>query len=156
MLADTDRAIAALHAIPPTIDHDTRARVGMAAKDAGVTFDDYDAWQATNPRYNAGEVRSMWNSYGDGPVKAGTLFKVAAEHGYRMNGSKPQQRPIQAPSKPVEPAAQACPWHECRRSLEPLRSCSKQAPLHHAKTSRWRAPGCFARGACWRWLAYWW
>jgi putative DNA primase/helicase len=72
MLADTSRAVDALHAIPPTIDHDTRARVGMAAKDAGVTFADYDAWQSTNPRYNAIEVRSMWQSYDDGPVKAGT------------------------------------------------------------------------------------
>jgi hypothetical protein len=120
MLADTDRAIAALHAIPPTIDHDTRARVGMAAKDAGVTFDDYDAWQATNPRYNAAEVRSMWNSYKEGPVKAGTLFKVAAEHGYRMNGAKPQRRAIQAPSKPIEPPRKPAPgmsaaevWERC-------------------------------------------
>ena len=120
MLADTDRAIAALHAIPPTIDHDTRARVGMAAKDAGVTFDDYDAWQATNPRYNAAEVRSMWNSYNDGPVKAGTLFKVAAEHGHRMNGAKPQPRPIQATRKPAEPPRKPAPgmsaaevWERC-------------------------------------------
>jgi putative DNA primase/helicase len=113
MLTDTSRAVDALHAIPPTIDHDTRARVGMAAKDAGVTFDDYDAWQSTNPRYNAVEVRSMWHSYDDGPVKAGTLYRIAAEHGWRINGNtKPKPKPKTAQERI------ACP--QSRRASLPL------------------------------------
>lgn len=95
-----EQAFDALLTIPPTIDHDTRAKVGMGAKDAGVTFDDYDAWQSTNPRYDAGEVRSMWHSFTDGPVKAGTLFSIAKEHGWTPNGTA---SPYKAPSKPARP-----------------------------------------------------
>lgn len=110
MLADLSRASDAMNAIPATIDHDTRARVGMAAKDAGVSFDDYDAWQSTNPRYDAAEVRSMWNSYTDGPVKAGTLYRIAAEYGWRMSGDKPQSKPTARPTtKPAEPPRKPAP-----------------------------------------------
>lgn len=116
---DIDRAVAALFSIPPTIEHDTRARVGMAAKDAGVTFDVYNKWQENNPRYNAAEVRSMWKSYKVGPVKVGTLFSIAREHGFEPNG-KPQQRPIQAPQKAAEPPRKLAPgmsaaevWERC-------------------------------------------
>lgn len=106
MQPDIDNAVGALNAIPATIEHDTRAKVGMAFKDACGQFDDYDAWQATNPRYDAAEVRSMWNSYTEGPVKAGTLFKIAAEYGWhggkpqRKAPAKPQAKPSQAPAKP--------------------------------------------------------
>jgi putative DNA primase/helicase len=116
---DIDRAVAALFSIPPTIDHDTRARVGMAAKDAGVKFDVYNKWQENNPRYNAAEVRSMWKSYKVGPVKVGTLFAIAREHGFKPNG-KPQHRPIQAPQKAAEPPRRSAPgmspsevWERC-------------------------------------------
>ncbi len=96
----TEQAFDALQTIPPTIDHDTRARVGMASKDAGISLDDYDAWQSANPRYDAGEVRSMWHSFTDGPVKAGTLFSIAKEHGWTPNGTA---SPYKAPSKPARP-----------------------------------------------------
>ena len=100
---DIERAIDALHSIPPTIGHDTRVLVGMAAKEAGITFEEYDFWQSTNPRYDALEVRSMWNSYHDGAIKRGTLFKIAADHGYR-NGDKPKvQATLQRTSKAIEP-----------------------------------------------------
>lgn len=88
----------------------------MAAKDAGVTFDDYDTWQSANPKYDAAEVRSMWSGYKDGPVKAGTLFKIAAEHGW-VNSEKPQSKPT---SKASEPARKPIPgkgatdvWNRC-------------------------------------------
>jgi len=116
-----EQAFGALLAIPPTIAHDTRARVGMAAKDAGISLDDYDAWQSANPRYNAGEVRSMWHSFTDGPVKAGTLFSIAREHGWAPNG---RASPFEAHSKPARTAkpqrkpapgmAAADVWERCQ------------------------------------------
>jgi putative DNA primase/helicase len=147
MLADTSRAVDALHAIPPTIDHDTRARVGMAAKDAGVTFADYDAWQSTNPRYNAIEVRSMWQSYDDGPVKAGTLYRIAAEHGWRINGNtKPKTGPEKI-SKPAEPPRKPAPGMGAAGVWEPLPARNESAPVHCSEASRRGAVGSLARGA---------
>jgi putative DNA primase/helicase len=110
-----DRACEALHSIPSTIGHDIRARVGMAAKDAGVPFEEYDTWQSTNPRYDAAEVRSMWNSYGDGPVKAGTLFKIAAEYGYRINGEKPKSKPAaRSATRAADPPRKPAPGLSAR------------------------------------------
>jgi len=117
-----DQAIDALLSIPATIDHDTRARIGMGAKDAGLTLDDYDSWQATNPRYDKSEVRSMWNSFADGPVKAGTLFSIAKEHGWAPTGAprqtKATTRPVEAPRKPAPGMAPAEVWGRC----EPVKS----------------------------------
>lgn len=124
----TAQAFDALLAIPPTIDHDTRARVGMAAKDAGITFDDYDAWQSTNPRYDAGEVRSMWHGFKDGPVKAGTLFSIAKQHGWKPKGNQDGvdfsallKQPPKATTKPQEPPRKLAPgmgasevWNRCQ------------------------------------------
>nr|WP_326527941.1 AAA family ATPase [Rhodoferax sp.] len=141
MLTDTSRAVDALHAIPPTIDHDTRARVGMAAKDAGVTFDDYDAWQSTNPRYNAVEVRSMWHSYDDGPVKAGTLYRIAAEHGWRINGNtKPKPKPKTAQERI------ACPVEQPRKPVPGMSAAevydrSQPAKNQHAYIAAKKAAG---------------
>lgn len=114
-----EQAFDALLTIPPNIDHDTRARIGMGAKDAGVTFDDYDSWQSANPRYDAAEVRSMWHSYTDGPVKAGTLFSIAKEHGWAPTGNTPRTAPERV-RKPAEPRKQPAPgmgaaevWNRC-------------------------------------------
>jgi len=97
------RASYAMHLIPSTIEHDTRARVGMGARDGGVTFDDYDAWQSSNPHYDAQEVRSMWNSYKPGPVGVATLFHIAKDYGYSNGGDRTAPRPKQAPRKATKP-----------------------------------------------------
>ena len=122
MRNDINRARDALNAIPATIDHDTRARVGMAAKVAGLTFEDYDTWQLTNPRYDRQEVRAMWNGFDiNGAVREGTLFGVAAEHGYRNGHDKaPGQAPVKATTKHQEPPRKPAPgkspaevWARC-------------------------------------------
>ena len=59
-----------MHLIPPTIEHDTRAKVGMGAKDGGVDFGDFDEWQQGNPRCDPLEVRAMWRSFKPGVVGA--------------------------------------------------------------------------------------
>lgn len=116
-----EQAFDALLTIPATIDHDTRARLGMGAKDAGVSLEDYDAWQSANPRYNAVEVRSMWHSFTDGPVKAGTLFAIAKEHGWAANGTASHKPAPARISKPVEPQRKPAPgmaaaevWNRCQ------------------------------------------
>lgn len=117
---DTDRAAAALQAIPPDCDRSTWVRVGMAAKSAGVDFDAFDAWSAQAGNYNASDCRSAWRSFKPGKVSAATLFHMAREHGWR-DGDKPrQQSPRKAASRPAEPPRKPRPgmapadvWARC-------------------------------------------
>lgn len=120
-MTDTAKAIDALHSIPPDIDRDSWVRVAMAANAAGVGFDDFDAWSAGAGNYDAAAARDVWRSITPGKgVGAGTLYRVAAEHGWRMGEGKPQQRPMQAPRKAPEQPRQPAPgmspaevWARC-------------------------------------------
>ena len=126
---DTDlavRASYALHLIPSTIAHDDRARVGMGARDAGVTFDDYNDWQMSNPRYDPVEVRSMWNSYKDGPVKVATLFHIAKEYGYQAKGDRTAPMRQQATRKTPEPPRKPAKGMSPAEVWERLKPASNQ------------------------------
>ena len=121
MAADTDRAREALHAIPPDLPRDEWVKVGMGAHAAGVDFDTFDAWSASAGNYNAAASRDVWRSIKPGKgVGAGTLFRMAAENGWRMGEGKPQQRAAQAPKKAAEPPRKPAPgmspaevWNRC-------------------------------------------
>ena len=113
MLTDTAKAIDALHSIPPDLPRDEWVKVGMGAHAAGVDFDTFDAWSAGAGNYDAAASRDVWRSIKPGKgVGAGTLFRMAAENGWRMGEGKPQQKPMQCPhprTKPRAHRAQACP-----------------------------------------------
>jgi len=125
-MTDTAKAIDALHAIPPDTDRETWVRVGMAAKAAGIDFDTFDQWSAGADSYDARAVRDAWRSFKPGKgVGAGTLYRVAAEHGWRTGEGKPQQRPIQAPRKAAEPPRKPVPgmspaevWARCEQATQ--------------------------------------
>ncbi len=119
---DTAKAIDALHAIPPDLPRDEWVRVGMAAHAAGLDFDTFDAWSAGAGNYDAAASRDVWKSIKPGKgIGPGTLYRVGAEHGWRMMGEgKPQQRPMQAPRKAAEPPRKPAPgmspaevWNRC-------------------------------------------
>lgn len=121
MTADIDRALDALNAINPNCGRDEWVKSLMGAHAAGVPFEEADKWSAQGDSYNPADTRDTWRSIKPGKgVGAGTLFKLAAEHGWRMNGGKPQQKPIQAVRKPVEPSSKPAPgmtpaevWSRC-------------------------------------------
>ena len=121
MLTDTAKAIDALHAIPPDLPRDEWVRVGMAAHAAGLDFDTFDAWSAGAGNYDAAASRDVWKSIKPGKgIGPGTLYRVGAEHGWRMGEGKPQQRPMQAPRKAAEPQRKPAPgmspaevWARC-------------------------------------------
>ena len=121
MAADIDRARDALHAIPPDLPRDEWVRVGMAAQAAGLDFDDFNDWSAQAGNYDARAARDTWRSFKPGRgVGAGTLYRMAAEYGWRMGEGKPQQRQQQAPRKAAEPAHKPAPgmspaevWKRC-------------------------------------------
>ncbi|RDD94161.1 DNA primase [Acidovorax sp. BoFeN1] len=110
-----------MHAIPPDLPRDEWVKVGMGAHAAGVDFDTFDTWSAGAGNYDAAASRDVWRSIKPGKgVGAGTLYRVAAEHGWRMGEGKPQQRPVQAPRKAAEPQRKPAPgmspaevWNRC-------------------------------------------
>lgn len=120
MLNDIDRAIDALHAIPPDIERESWVRAGMAAQAAGLDFEAFNDWSAGAGNYSETAARETWRSFKPGKgVGAGTLYRMAAEHGWRMNGDKPQSkpkplaRPIEAPAKPRAGMGAADIWERC-------------------------------------------
>ena len=118
---DTAKAIDALHSIPPDLPRDEWVRVGMAAHAAGLDFDTFDAWSAGAGNYDAAASRDVWKSIKPGKgIGPGTLYRVGAEHGWRMGEGKPQQRPMQAPRKAAEQPRKPAPgmspaevWNRC-------------------------------------------
>ena len=122
---DTTSARAALHSIPANIARPDWVRVGMASHAAGLSFDDFNEYSAQGESYNLQACRATWRSFKVGKgIGAGTLFAIAAEHGYRMVESKPQPRPIPDPRKPKEPLRKPSPgmsaaevWKRCEPAL---------------------------------------
>lgn len=120
MSTDLERARDALHAIPPDVPRDEWVRAGMAAQAAGLDFDAFNDWSAGAGNYDPTAARDTWRSFKPGKgVGAGTLFRVAAEHGWRMV-DKPQERPQKALRKAAEPPRKPAPgmspgdvWARC-------------------------------------------
>ena len=121
MSADVGRARDALQSIPPDLPRDDWVRAGMAAQAAGLDFDAFNDWSAQGESYNERDARDTWRSFKAGRgVGAGTLFKMAAEHGSWSISGKPPQRPMQAPRKAAEPPRRPAPsmspgdvWGRC-------------------------------------------
>ena len=118
MLADTERARDALYSIPADLPRDDWVKAGMAAHAAGLDFDAFNNWSAAAGNYDERAARDTWHSFKPGKgVGAGTLFKLAAENGWRMGSDKPQRqaitRPIDPPRKPVAGMSVADVWGRC-------------------------------------------
>lgn len=121
MLLDTERARDALHAIPPDLPRDDWVKAGMAAQAAGLDFDAFNDWSAGAGNYDAAAARDTWRSFKPGKgVGAGTLFKLAAENGWRMGEGKPQRQAAPAPRQAAQPPRKSAPgmspgevWSRC-------------------------------------------
>lgn len=122
MLSDTARASDALYSIPANLPRDEWVRAGMAAQSAGLDFDAFNDWSAQAGNYDERDARDTWRSFKPGKgVGAGTLFRIAAENGWRMGADKPQrQAPAKATTRPVEPPRKPAPgmgaadvWARC-------------------------------------------
>lgn len=103
---DIARARDALFSIDPAIPRAEWARVAMAAKAAGLSFDEFDGWSSSADNYDAAGARDTWRSVSaDGGIQAGTLFHMARQCGWdgKSGTSRPTQAPKPAPKpKPVD------------------------------------------------------
>lgn len=126
---EQDRALSALHALDPGCANDEWVRIGMAAKAAGLSLDEFTDWSSAAPNF-AGEqdCRTRWQSFKDGPVTAATLFSKASENGWqysdRQNARQARRslaetqtanRPAKAPQRPDSgtPNAVLSLWNRC-------------------------------------------
>ncbi len=100
-MLDTDRAREALQWVDAGCDRTEWARIGMAAKDAGLDVDDFIAWSRGAANFQSErDCRDAWRSFKPGSVTAATLFAKAREAGWReqTNG-----RHHEAPKRAQEP-----------------------------------------------------
>lgn len=84
MIAEIEKARAALYAIPPNVSYDIWLRAGMAALTAGLSISEIDTWSSTAENYKGTkDVESTFRNVKiEGGITAGTLFYIASEHGY--------------------------------------------------------------------------
>lgn len=111
---DYGRASSALQSLDPGCEREQWVRIGMAAKAAGLTLEDFSQWSAGASNY-AGEkdCKQAWQSFSDGPVKSGTLYGMAFAAGWqdpatgrnRGQGTRQAARPMPK-TKATEKAAQ--------------------------------------------------
>lgn len=122
MSADHSRTLSALHAIPSDSSHDEWVRVVMAAKAAGLFFEEVDAWSSSGATYKEQAMRSTWHSTKpDKGIGAGTLFYIAKQHGWHggINGAAPA-KPVRAVERASKPHSTSPPregpdevWARC-------------------------------------------
>lgn len=112
MNADLVRASEALFTIPPDLPREEWVRAGMAAQAAGLDFDTFNDWSAGASSYDARDARDAWRSFKPGKgIGAGTLFSMAADHGWRDH--KTAQEPRKAQTQPKGNRAAAV-WSRCK------------------------------------------
>lgn len=113
-LDEIERARTALFACDAGCSRDQWVRIGMAAKAAGVAFDDFRLWSEDAPNYHSEQdCLSAWKSFGDGAVKAATLYHAARKAGWHdptkphQNGTQAARVPLLSPTgNPKPPGAQ--------------------------------------------------
>jgi hypothetical protein len=123
---DIDRAREALPFIPSNCCRKEWVTVGMAAKAAGLSFEDFNNWSATAENYkNERDVAAVWRSFEpNGGIGAATLFQKAATHGYRLSPAPHASTAKLEPSRTEKPATarNACSaadvWARCKDAPE--------------------------------------
>jgi hypothetical protein len=88
---ELSRALSALNAIPPECSNDTWLQVGMAAKAAGLTLEDFTRWSGNSDERDCAQV---WRSFSGGPTKAAALFRMAFAAGWKDPGKGSTKAPL--------------------------------------------------------------
>ncbi len=125
-MSDIDRTRDAFNHIDAGCSRDEWVRAGMAAKSAGLEFDDFNNWSASAGNYaGENECRTVWKSFDDsGAVTPATLYGMAFAQGWKdpsksrtkQRAAMPMTAPVKAPAKPVKQVASVSPdavWERC-------------------------------------------
>ncbi len=125
------RAREALFAIPPDLPREDWIRAGMAAKAAGLTLEDFTGWSSRGDNY-AGprDCASVWKSFKEGSIGAGTLFFLAQQYGW-TDSVKTQLQPVIALQK-----ANSGPQRAQPDAASIWDACEPASPLHPYITAK--------------------
>ena len=138
---ERERARAALQFIPPDLPREQWVQIGMAAHAAELDFDTFNDWSAGAGNYDAKDARTAWKSFKPGKgIGAGTLFKIAAEHGWQPpkghNGHSVLPT-IKSKSSHIQPGKKAPPLKKSVRELwEAFEPATDNHPYVFAKNGR--------------------
>lgn len=142
MIGEIERAASALFHLDPGCPREEWVRAGMAAKAAGLSFDEFHTWSASAGNY-AGErdCLTVWKSFNEsGPVTANSLYAMAFANGWQdpakrlqaANGNR-ASIPIAAPRKaPVTPIKQA----ESAKAADVWSRCEPVSQAHEYITRK--------------------
>lgn len=78
------------HIDPGKLDYQEWVNVGMALKDEGLSWKDWDEWSRKDiRRYHSGECEKKWQSFcgSAAPVTAGTIVQYAKDQGWQPSNS---------------------------------------------------------------------
>jgi len=83
------RVQSALFSLDSSCSREEWVRIGMAAKSAGLSFDDFHRWSNNGANYkDAKDCKQTWNSLDEsGDITAGTLFYMAKKSGWNDSTS---------------------------------------------------------------------
>ncbi len=115
---DISRARSALQSLDAGCPREQWVHIGMAAKAAGLGFDDFHEWSQGAGNYiGQRDCHSVWNSFSEtGGVSAASLYAAAFKSGWQdpakrlrtANGGRmtiPVPAPRKAPVTPIKPSA---------------------------------------------------
>lgn len=133
---EQDRAASALMHLDSSCPREEWVKAGMAAKAAGLVFDDFHLWSASAGNYSGeSDCRNVWRSFSEsGPVTASSLFAMAYAQGWQdpakrqqaANGGRVSVTPAVPRKAPVTPIKQA----ESAKAAEVWKQC-QPAPAEH-------------------------
>jgi putative DNA primase/helicase len=88
-LHNVSHAADALNFLDPGCPRDEWIKLGMAAKAAGLSFDEFYTWSKGGTNYKSeGDCRAAWKSFKDsGGISAASLFQQAIAQGWKDSWS---------------------------------------------------------------------
>jgi hypothetical protein len=88
------RALSALHTIPAECSNESWLQVGLAAKAAGLSLEDFTTWSNRANSSTERDCTQVWRSLSGGPTKAAALFKMAFAAGWQDPGKGSTKAPL--------------------------------------------------------------
>lgn len=137
MLSERERAASALHAIDAGCDRESWVTAGMAAKSAGLEFEDFNTWSASAGNY-AGEAdcRTVWKSFGEsGRVTPASLFGMAFAQGWKDPAKRTVHNPRSSITKQIKAAPAPAILPESAKAAQVWQLC-EPAPAVHSYIAR--------------------
>ena len=87
---------------PSTLTYDEWLAVGMALKNIGMDYSDWEQWSRTDDRFKDGECQYKWNSFDRDGYDIGTLYHFAASNGYDAQETSRQYYNLHPNFKPSD------------------------------------------------------